>query len=179
MITAANVPNMTDLFYHRWMISTVRYTVLAPNVYTAYGSEMDLFGLRKSGYCDEIEIKTTLSDFKADFKKTGKHGMNKHASLANGTEMANYFSFLVPEDLYHKLCAKMLIPAHAGVYSVNEHGTITERIRAPKLHPRKISDRLIQSMTKKVMYRYWSERWGRHRSARAEQQQQLRLVVNQ
>ncbi len=38
-----------------------------------FGWESDYFGLTKSGYAIEIEIKISLSDFRADFKKQEKH----------------------------------------------------------------------------------------------------------
>lgn len=59
--------NMTQWFYYAYAFS--RYDLVANNVYIGQHQEMDIFGLRKSGYCDEIEIKTSVSDFKADFKK--------------------------------------------------------------------------------------------------------------
>ncbi len=42
------------------------------NVYL-YSWESDFFCLSKSGYAYEIEIKVSLADFRADFKKIGKH----------------------------------------------------------------------------------------------------------
>jgi len=47
-----------------------RYELLATNIFLDWQSnEMDLLGIRKSGFIDEIEIKLTKADFKADFKK--------------------------------------------------------------------------------------------------------------
>ena len=59
--------NMTYYVWQKWMHN--RYTLMAPNVYVSWHNEMDIFGLRKSGFCDEFEIKTSVSDFNADFKK--------------------------------------------------------------------------------------------------------------
>lgn len=48
-----------------------RYELVATNLYLGWcGGEMDIFGMRKSGFVDEAEIKLSASDFKADFKKT-------------------------------------------------------------------------------------------------------------
>ena len=54
-------------FYYDFMQA---FHVILPNVSIDDGSEMDLFCIRNSGYCEEFEIKLTASDFKADFKKT-------------------------------------------------------------------------------------------------------------
>jgi hypothetical protein len=47
-----------------------KYILVGHNTFPTWSHpEMDLFGLRKSGYLDEIEIKLSVSDFKNDFKK--------------------------------------------------------------------------------------------------------------
>jgi hypothetical protein len=52
-------------------VHSQRYELVADNVYLGWcGGEMDIFGMRKSGFIDEVEIKLSASDFKADFKKT-------------------------------------------------------------------------------------------------------------
>lgn len=43
-----------------------------------FGWESDYFGVTKSGYTYEIEIKISKSDFKADFSKTEKHRCLKY-----------------------------------------------------------------------------------------------------
>lgn len=50
--------------------STLEY--LLENTYI-FAWESDVFGISKSGYINEIEIKTSRSDFLADFKKVKKH----------------------------------------------------------------------------------------------------------
>lgn len=47
-----------------------RYEFSLPNCYIQHDNECDVFSIRKSGYCDEFEIKISKSDFNADFKKT-------------------------------------------------------------------------------------------------------------
>lgn len=42
------------------------------NTYVFYW-ESDYFGFTKAGYCNEIEVKISVSDFRADFKKNFKH----------------------------------------------------------------------------------------------------------
>lgn len=45
--------------------------------------ESDVFGLTKSGYSVEIEVKVSKSDFRADFKKQDKHYLLKHHKREN------------------------------------------------------------------------------------------------
>ena len=97
-----------------------RYELMATNLYLGWcGGEMDIFGMRKSGFVDEIEIKLSVSDFKADFKKTitvredheayfpggctwSPAWKSKHEALKDGEHSCNYFSFFLPVDLVDK-----------------------------------------------------------------------------
>lgn len=45
------------------------YDVAIPNCFTNHDNEADLFFIRKSGFCDEVEIKVSRSDLLADAKK--------------------------------------------------------------------------------------------------------------
>lgn len=45
--------------------------------------ESDVFGLTKSGYSVEIEVKVSKADFRADFKKQDKHYLLKHHKREN------------------------------------------------------------------------------------------------
>ena len=146
-----------------------RYEMLVPNVHLCWQfNEMDIFCLRPSGYVDEIEIKLSASDFKADFKKKvhvkdGKHlsGWDKHKqilkhdALQQGLNRCNYFSFLIPEELIDK-CE---IPDHAGLYVFKFNnagrGIVTEVKRAKILHKRKISDTLKYRAARKASVKYW------------------------
>ena len=58
-----------NLAFHSFGVRHGRYDFLAPNIYLEYGTEMDLMGIRKSGYIDEIEIKLSRQDYRADFRK--------------------------------------------------------------------------------------------------------------
>jgi len=70
----------------------------------ALGHECDLLIVRpKSGYTVEVEIKVSMSDLKADFKKLHDHYSQKIKEL--------YFA--VPEDLYEKVVN--IIPDYAGI----------------------------------------------------------------
>ena len=148
-----------------------RYEMVANNLYLGWcGGEMDLFGLRGSGFVDEIEIKRSVSDFRADFKKSiitrkdhegfypkGMQGrpvsILKHEALKDGLHACNYFSFLVPIDIADK-CE---IPEHAGLYVFDQDAVhqITEVKKAPRLHTRRISEHNKYKTARKMHYRYW------------------------
>jgi len=129
-----------------------------PNIFMDWCNEMDLMGLRRSGYIDEIEIKLSRSDFLADFKKTVRlDGCNelKHELLPLGQAKSNYFAFLMPEELAEK-CE---IPEYAGLYTcrVDKVGNVrvSEARTAPLLHKRKITENMKYQIGKKMAYRYW------------------------
>ena len=151
-----------------------RYEIVAPNIYLDWQfNEMDLMGLRRSGYTDEIEIKVSRSDYLADFKKTvkvksqyqcvindsyshsGYFDKLKHEAIKEGMPHCNYFSFLMPEELADK-CD---IPDYAGLYicRVDNAGRLRvfEKKTAPLLHRRKISERKKYEIGRKMVYRYW------------------------
>jgi len=86
-----------------------RQNTVVPNV--SYGlniHEIDLLIVSKSGYCTEVEIKTSISDLKADLKKEHQHKSNR----------IKYFYFAIPEGLQEK--ALPLIPERAGLIIVKQ-----------------------------------------------------------
>ena len=46
-----------------------RYELIVPNVFILPDSEADLFCIRRSGFCDEFEVKISRPDFLNDHKK--------------------------------------------------------------------------------------------------------------
>lgn len=139
-----------------------RHRVVAKNVFLySNWCEMDIAGLRKSGFLDEVEIKLSRADYLADFKKTVGNiyqvHRNKHVALEAGELAPNYFYFMMPEDMV----PLTEIPDYAGVYyfKETEKGFIVlSEARAPKrLHNRKLSDHLKFNLAAKMAYRYWRE----------------------
>ena len=136
-----------------------RYILMGHNTFPLWNHpEMDLFGLRKSGYLDEVEIKLSAADFKNDFKKKlgikeGKRYRKvlKHTALPEGLTLCNRFSFLIP----HTIVKSCEIPEYAGLLIINSLGWIEERKKAPLLHKNKISDGLKFDLARKMQYRYW------------------------
>jgi hypothetical protein len=90
-----------------------RKNYIVPNVSYGLGiHEVDLLIVSLSGYCTEIEIKTSVSDLKADLKKEHGHESNK----------IKYFYFAVPEKLKEK--ALELIPERAGLFIIKDSETL-------------------------------------------------------
>lgn len=67
-----NEQNMIDLIAKNQVCFCTSYDILVPNCYTQYDNEADLFAIRKSGLCDEFEIKISRADFFNDAKKVVK-----------------------------------------------------------------------------------------------------------
>ena len=86
-----------------------RQNFIVPNVSYGLGiHEVDLLVVSQAGYCTEVEIKTSVSDLKADLKKEHGHRSN----------LIKYFYFAVPEKLKDK--ALELIPERAGLFVVKD-----------------------------------------------------------
>lgn len=100
-----------------WFLQSMEYIV--PNIRT-FMFEMDLFFVRPSGYAEEIEIKVTMADFKADKKKVYKHDLYKRAfegdEIARREVAPNRFSYAVPKSLG---ITSFDIPEYAGLYIIN------------------------------------------------------------
>jgi hypothetical protein len=130
-----------------------RINLIVPNI--SWGldlHEIDLLVLTKSGYAWEIEIKTSLSDLKADKKKKHGHYSNKIHRL--------YFA--VPAELKEE--ALLHIPERAGLFithnEINLQGKFgcVSLVRAPKLNTkaRKFNDKEIKHLYELTAMRIWS-----------------------
>ena len=85
-----------------------RQNLIVPNVYYGldFRYELDLMIVTPAGWATEVEIKISLSDLKADQKKTHNHHSNR----------IKYLYFAVPEKLQAQ--ALELIPERAGLFIV-------------------------------------------------------------
>jgi len=158
--------DLQNLFYkHNWR----RYDLVGVNIFVDSGSnEMDILGLRRSGYVDEIEIKLNAKDYRAEFEKTIRvkredtdngyplyDKMLKHDALERGITNCNYYWFLMPESL----ASTCDIPEYAGIliYYIDNAGI--ERIKHKRnptlLHKRKLSEKKKYEAAKKMATRYW------------------------
>lgn len=127
-----------------------------------------MFRVTKAGYFYEYEIKTSLSDFRADRKKEVKSWdylqrsfvvRNKHKELATGiVEGPNYFNYIVPAELVDVLQPEL--PEFAGLIvsgrgCTGSHATV---VKPPKLHKEKVQLEVINHSQKRGMIRYWQLR---------------------
>lgn len=106
----------------------VRVNLIVPNVsWGLLDYEADIVSLTKSGYATEVEIKVSVSDLKADFRKPIQHDSN----------LFKYFYYAVPEDM--KEIALELIPDRAGLFVVYHNEFIDKhlphRVREAKVNP--------------------------------------------
>ena len=93
--------------------SNCKYIV--PNIHCILG-EADLLIVRRSGYAEEFEIKTSTSDLRADLKKQRKHQqMLLRANNQNTRRymMPNKFSYVLSDKVNYKDFA---FPPYAGIY---------------------------------------------------------------
>lgn len=111
----------------------------------------DVFGITKSEYMYEYEIKTSKRDFKNDFKKR-----YKHRSLSNKSENKNW---LKPNYFYYVTMENLIllkdIPEYVGLiyvkYSDSFLGYDVDIIKnAPKLHKQKASEKLYKSILRNL-----------------------------
>ena len=155
----------------RFDSNNIKYTV--SNLYLfRHNWETDFLVVQKSGYCYEIEIKISRSDFLNDFKK-----VDKHSIMNEGTYMVkkykyhtdpvtkkrisehyhaptewkfkpNKFYYCVPENLIQK----EEVPDYAGLMYVTKYGAITT-IKEPKfIHKEKLD---LQKPLCDKFYYYW------------------------
>ena len=129
----------------------IRTHIIVPNLFWGFfNHECDLFLIRKSGYGFEVEIKRSVSDFHADFKK--KHG---HVDKQNRIVQL-YYAF--PEELYTKL--EKDVPLDCGIISVgtygNNHIARVRREATRRKGARPLTDKEIAKISRLGVMRVWS-----------------------
>ena len=140
-----------------WFLNGMTYIV--PNMNT-WMFEMDLFYVRPSGYSEEIEVKVTLADFRADKKKRYKHDIYKKAFLgeefAQKKVLPNRFSYAVPECLG---ITTEDVPEYAGLYLVrgelpSDNGCVLREKWPPFLHmnKRNCDRKIAKSTSTRLLY---------------------------
>lgn len=139
--------------------------LLIPRYTPANWWECDVWRLRKSGFVDEFEIKTSLADFRNDLRKV-KSGVlfdevqrrfvaqpevRKHELLKGESRGPNRFWFVVPREL----ASKIEVPEYAGLIVCSNSSTGVEK-DAPNRHGRKWEgDRMVIMQT--FYWRFWSQ----------------------
>jgi hypothetical protein len=129
------------------------HSPIAPNFQTCLMHECDVISVSKDNYTYEYEIKVSMGDFKADFKKKKKHqwlASKKGVIVRKGRRIGqidhlicNYFYYVCPACLI----AEDLIPEYAGLIWIHPDGKIDYRITAPRLHTFTADDKLLRKIT--------------------------------
>lgn len=165
-----NEKDMIKAIYQRRGYLSATYEVAIPNCFTQHDNEADLFFIRKSGFCDEIEIKVSRSDFLADKKKRvyyrnldysefnwSKNGHEfcpstkpKYEALQDGL-MVNYFWFAIKEGV----ADVDEIPKFAGLIVVKPDGELNVIKQPKRLHRNKLDFEQRYKFSRLLDYRYW------------------------
>ena len=112
-------------------------------------SECDVLRITPSNIVYEYEIKTSRSDFKADFKKKYKHNRlsntinknNEYIKWSGHPDIPNYFTYVTPKNMVKPT----EIPEYAGLIYV-EGDNIEIIKKAPNLHNFKANETLIRTV---------------------------------
>lgn len=149
-----------------------RYEIMLPNVFVQHDSEADLFCIRKSGLCDEFEIKTTRENFKTDKNKFVRYRdllpeeykqfdwndrsscpayKSKRHALIDGDMCVNYFWYVVLEGV----ATVDDVPPFAGLIIVLDDGRLQIKKQPKKLHGRKMEYEDRYKIARKCTYRFW------------------------
>lgn len=92
----------------------IRTNIIVPNI--SWGlvgmHECDVFIIKSTGYCVEVEIKRSKSDLLADFKKTHNHKDRRNR--------IKEFYYCFPESML--ATCEELIPKETGIITCRRHG---------------------------------------------------------
>ena len=141
------------------------------NIYY-YPFESDLLILRDSGTVIEYEVKLSVADYKADFKKqtrdhkhakdsslnklySGRDAISRHRYLLN-KEGANMFYYVAPRHVFDEI----QVPEWAGKIEARpsrykNHAYTSILRQAKKLHKKKADDKLEHKILRSIYYKYW------------------------
>lgn len=161
------------------------YDVMIPNCYTSHDNEADIFAIRKSGLCDEFEVKISRSDFFNDAKKiVAFRNIMPYDHLDQTSDHVwldeNYSDFHKKKAIapWQKLKYEALkdgdmstnyfwyaikdgiveideIPEFAGVIVVKADGDFIIKRRPKKLHNNKMPFDERFRLARKLGYRFW------------------------
>lgn len=137
---------------NNWWLDTESDPIIWKNI---VNHECDMLIVTKKCYLTEVEIKISLSDLKADFKKKHQH---KDENIKN-------FYYAFPEEMKDK--AIELIPEEAGILiAVKKHSNSgyeyrdIECYRKPKINKeaKPINDIVLSRIYRLGYLRYWNYR---------------------
>lgn len=144
------------LYHYR---SGMNHKMIVPNPkFSDY--EADLLSLTTSNYLHEYEIKTTLNDYKADFRKEKKHNRLKTGVLTEWTGYGEKIKYVVPNYFWYVVPDQLItdVPVYAGLISIKYGHYIDVIKKAPRIHKEKLSDKNQIHILNNLMFRYWTMR---------------------
>jgi hypothetical protein len=129
--------------------------------------EADVFLINKNNMrVKEIEVKISLSDFKADFKKTGKHRMLKERKNGPHAFIASQFYYACPNGLIDI----SLVPGYAGLIYVEDNGNVNYIKDAPVLHKDKVNEKTLLGVLENLTaHRIFGCQWMTYQNRLANQ----------
>lgn len=128
----------------------IRRHVIIPNLSYGFhgGHEKDIFAISSSNYGKEVEIKISVSDFRADFKKSHHHE----------SKYVKEFYYAFPIEIYEKV--KDEVPLHAGVIICerNKYSVYAKIIKKAKINTKaiKLTDKDMITIGRLASMRIWS-----------------------
>ncbi len=138
-----------------------RNSVVIPNyIPPRWGSECDLFVVRKTLWSAEYEIKISRADFKADFRKKIKHRRLQSQRLQD-EGLPTQFFYVMPS----LLVLPKDVPEYAGLIYCQWHknyigGYLHIKVirNAPRIGKHKRTQNDLHKIEKTCYHRFWSER---------------------
>jgi hypothetical protein len=137
--------------------------------------EADVFTINKNRFVYEFEIKRSIPDMRADFRKKkvkhqlyssnmidGYHSPYQLSHLEKLKESKpNRFYYVLPPELAEAKLIQELVPDYAGLLTFNfdDDGVLFWRSfkrlkQAPFMHKNKVSDKILDGMLHKLSIRY-------------------------
>lgn len=150
---------------------TAKYCVSNIYCFHSYYKETDFLIINNNGYVYDFEIKVSISDFKADFKKTHKHNILQNGYFQVPYEYSgkyevnkpiytndrpNRFYYCIPETLQSKI--ELLLPEYAGLIIVTEFGEVKKIKEGKLLHKEKQMEKLEIRLCRKFYYSYLAQK---------------------
>jgi hypothetical protein len=112
--------------------------------------EADVLGITLSKLVTEVEVKISLSYFKADFRKKHKHHRFSNPKEDGSSKVPNRFYYACPAHMIKE------VPAYAGLLYIDKLGNLEVIKVAPMLHKVKADDKLmigmLQNLTAKTIF---------------------------
>jgi len=136
---------------YKYLEYRLHHKHITPNSKSIFDWEADIVSVTNSGYVYEFEIKRTLADYRADFKKEEKHSRLKN----RGRHIPSRFWYVIngfelPVDA---------IPEYAGLIIMTST-SIWDDIhiikRAPRLTTSTIEPKYIDKLNEAAYSRMWS-----------------------